>query len=225
MKTCYICLSNVILPIISRNFKCYNKYSISCHSFQRICLKCHMDNPVLKCSFCKAEKESDEIEIDTLYIKDDNFSILSCPFCNEFKGSHIDLLKHINTKCILFCECGKIVRRKDEEKHYKTECKIFHWCMKCKNGVKKCKHKLCKFCHGYGHQEDECPERMIECKECGEEIKAKDIINHYVEHVDKVKKRMELSHEILRESKRKYQRLMKYLPELYELIYKEQILE
>lgn len=225
MIDCFICLQPCIIPIQLKSFSCYKENEISCHTIQRICISCYMKSDLKKCSYCHSERENNKIEIDFSFIMKDEFSIYSCPFCNNFQGNHTDLWKHINEKCITQCPCSKIILKKDSKKHYQEECSELKWCSQCDKGVKTCPHIKCSICKKKNHIEEECSERLLECKECFKKITAKEYIEHYLEHVENIKTRVEFFKESLKTEKSKYYYLMEKIPELYESVYNETMLE
>lgn len=225
MMDCFICLQPCIIPIQLKSFSCYKENEISCNTIQRICLPCYLKSDLKKCSYCHSEKTDRRNEIDFSLIMKDDFSIYSCPFCNEFQGNHIHLWKHMNEHCIFQCPCSKIILKKDLKKHYEEECSQLKWCTQCEKGVQFCPHIKCKICKKTNHTEEECSERLIDCKECFKKIKAKDYIEHYLEHIETIKTKMEFFKESLKSEKLKYYHLMEKIPELYESVYNERMLE
>lgn len=222
---CFICLQPCIIPIQLKSFGCYQENEISCHTIQRICLSCYLKSDLKKCSYCHCEKTNNTIEIDFSLMMKDEFSIYSCLFCTSFQGNHIQLWKHMKEQCIIQCPCQKIVLKKDLKKHYQEECKELKWCSSCEKGIKSCIHLKCKLCKKTNHTEEECSERLLECKECLKKIKAKDYIEHYLEHIEIIKTRIEFFKESLKIEKLKYYYLMEKIPELYESVYNETMLE
>jgi len=122
MKECFLCLQSCIIPIQLKYFPCSESKQISCHTFQRICISCFLSSELLKCSFCHKEKENENFQIDFLSIQNDEYSILTCPFCKDFQGNHMNLWKHMNDSCISFCKCNKLYLIKKKENHFKKEC-------------------------------------------------------------------------------------------------------
>lgn len=225
MKECFLCLQRCIIPIQLKYFPCSESKQISCHTFQRICISCFLSNHLLKCSFCYKEKENDNFEIDFISIQKDEYSILTCPFCKDFQGNHINLWKHMNDSCISFCKCNKLYLIKKKKNHFEKECSIYKWCSICNNGVLSCPHLSCSICSNKNHSNEDCPERKLECSECSLSIPAKDYIEHHLEHIECIKSKIDFFSKSLKSEKTKYYKLMNQIPELYENVYHEKMLE
>ena len=225
MKECFICLQTCIIPIQLKCFSCFETKKITCHTFQRICISCFLSNQISKCSFCHKEKINNNFEIDFTSIQKDEFSILTCPFCKDFRGNHMDLWKHMSESCIVFCECNKIYLKKKTKYHFEKECSIYKWCSICNDGVKFCPHISCSICQKKNHCIENCPERKIECRECSTMVMAKDYIEHHLEHIESIKTKIDFFSTSLKKEKIKYYQLMNKIPELYEIVYHEKMLE
>ena len=225
MKECFICLQSCIIPIQLKSFPCFEVKQISCHTFQRICISCFISNDLLKCSFCHLEKKNENFEIDFLSIQNDEYSILSCPFCKDFQGNHMNLWKHMNESCISFCDCKKIYLKKKKQLHFEKECSLYQWCSICNNGVKFCPHISCSICSKTNHSVEDCPERKLKCNECSLSISAKDYIEHHLEHIEHIKTKIDFFSKSLKSEKIKYYELMNKIPDLYENVYHEKMLE
>lgn len=222
MNECFVCLQTCIIPLQLQCYECFSNHEMNCNSTKRICSVCFSKTKLESCSFCHSKKVNKNVIVDFQMIHNDEFSILSCPFCTEFKGSHYHLYKHMKEKCFDFCPCGEFILKKHEREHYKT-CNRKKWCVKCNAFVKKCSHQYCSICSSLDHSERICKERILKCKECKEEKKVFQMIEHYMEHLEKSKKKVEFFKEEYVNEKKKYQTLMTFLPELYKEVYNEEL--
>ena len=218
---CFVCLQKCVIPLQLQCYDCFSTHEMNCNSTKRICVQCITKTKLETCSFCRSKKVNNNIVVDFQGIHNDVFSILSCPFCIEFKGSHFDLYKHLKGKCLNFCSCGDLFLRKEEKKHYET-CKEKTWCSKCKEFVKKCHHQHCSICSSSEHSDIICKNRTLQCTICKEEKKIFQIIEHYMEHLEKSKNKVAVFKQEYLEEKKKYQAMMLFLPELYMDFYNEE---
>ena len=220
MTECFICLQKCVIPIQLQGYECFSGNDMNCNSRKRICVKCYTQKKLDICSFCRSKRKNNNIMIDFDSIYNDTFSILSCPFCKEFQGDHFALYKHLKDKCLEFCTCGDIFLKKDAREQFKN-CKEKRWCEICKEFVKECSHKYCSICFSTDHEEKMCLKRTVKCRECNKEKNVSQIIEHYMEHIEESKKRTNFYKEELSREKKKYQRMMIFLPDLYKEVYHE----
>lgn len=218
MSDCFVCLQKCIIPLQLQCYECFSVNEMNCNSTKRICVCCYTKAKINTCSFCHSKRKNNVVVVDFQMIHNDEFSSLSCPFCMNFQGSHFGLYKHMKEKCLILCVCGDIV--KNEEEHYK-ECKEKKWCDLCRGFVKKCSHQYCSICSSLEHCEAMCKERTLKCKECMEERKIFQMIEHYMEHIEKTKTRMNFFKDEFLSQKRKYQEMMTFVPDLYKEVYNE----
>ena len=108
---------------------------------------------------------------------------------------------------------------------WRKECSIYKWCSICNNGVLSCPHLSCSICSNKNHSNEDCPERKLECSECSLSIPAKDYIEHHLEHIECIKSKIDFFSKSLKSEKTKYYKLMNQIPELYENVYHEKMLE
>lgn len=193
---CYICLSSCRIPIQLKNFECYRGDNIiSCQTYKRICLQCYLDKQthiLQKCSFCHKEKKNENVSIDYNYIKNDEYSLLDCPFCDHFKGSHIDLFSHVYKEHIQICEkCNKI--------SYKS--------------MKDCVNEKVKLCG--------C-DVIYKCQYCFKNFKKGKIMKHYLNHIDEAEEKISLLTKIMKDEKKKYQLILDNVKKIYKEIYNDE---
>lgn len=220
MSECFICLQKCIIPLQLQCYECFSMNEMNCHSIKRICVSCYSKTKISSCSFCHAKRQNNNTLVDFDTIHNDEFSILTCPFCSEFQGNHFGLYKHLKSKCLVFCTCGDIFLKKNEKQHFQT-CQEKRWCELCKEFVKECGHSYCSICSSIEHTKKMCQERTFQCRECNEKKKIFEIIEHYMEHIEESKKKTIFYKKELSNEKKKYHRMMIFLPDLYKEVYGE----
>lgn len=221
MKECHICYEKCIVPVQMKCFDCYDTVKMNCNSLQRVCLTCYVKGNFKKCTICRAEKVNDEIEIDFDSIHNDSMSIYTCPLCDTFEGSHYDLYQHMMNTCLFFCECGSWVVKKNTKEHYQGSCSVFRWCQKCQKPVKKCKHIPCSRCGKHCPSEHHCSYETVECSDCHEKIPFHELVNHFLKHVEQSKQKVMFLKSILTQERKRYHRLLKTIPDVYNDVYDE----
>lgn len=206
MKNCILCLQNTIIPVKITNFKCYHANEIHCNSFERICLPCVLETAIQKCFYCHEPLRENEIdfEIDYEYIKNDTFSIYTCPYCHKKKGSHLEITKHVLRNHVYHCACSKIVLEKNVPRHLQF-CSQCEYCVECKKNVKFCRHK----------------NLTIKCHKCHLEVPTDKIMEHYMVHAEDYKKKIQMLKELITSERRTYYELLKTMEKLYDEIYED----
>ncbi len=223
MSECYICKQKCIVPVKMQCFECFDSMKMHCNALQRICMVCFLQGDLQKCSFCRAPRLHDAIEIDFLRMEQDCHSILSCPYCDKFQGSHFDLYHHMMKSCVYQCECKKWVVRKDQEQHVRHKCTVWKWCKECEKPIQQCKHFPCKTCHVHCSNTLECKQKKIQCSHCGQMLTTKTFLGHFLKHVDESKCRITTLKEILQKERLLYHELLLKVPAMYNDIYDESI--
>ena len=204
MKKCPICLENVVVPVKLNCFECYKSHEIHCHTFQRFCLHCifQSNTNIEKCIFCHEPKKNKTMEIDYDYISNDHFSIYTCVFCKQTKGSHLEIAKHIMENHVYHCACGEMIMNSNKKEHSKT-CEKCLYCAKCdKDVINICKHKKSKRIN-------------LECQYCGKCItNSCEVLDHYLTHVEEYKVKIKTLREILTCERKQYHDLLHLIEDL-----------
>lgn len=251
---CPICLENVLIPVEITIFPCTKNQGMHCFSMNRICeacaiLYCEQDKPrserseSKKCIFCDCFVNlqlviSIPYKKDYLSMSQDLRPDISCPCC-EFKGTHIELDRHMNQDCPLrieTCMCGKKDARKiicgsDHQQH----CSFFQQCTHCQEYISIHNYQkhlsndhclnYCKLCneafpsHLLNHLEKECKMRIIPCTHCSREIIAFNYFDHLIMHTNEAKRRIELLQEMKESEILLYHKFTSELEKLYEYTY------
>lgn len=251
--TCSICLDDVIIPVEITIFPCCNNHERNCYSFKRLCESCVLRYLELelkvkdrsfykKCLFCDSYINPQEI-VGKSYKKDYMFMsmdtrILQCKNC-DFKGSHLDLEKHVEKDCskkLTECFCNVIDTREilESPEHRKTCC-FFKQCLICNefvycNDLEKhlgILHNMinCGLCQKPTtlsinlHLKNECPMRLIKCKHCSETLIANLYLDHLIEHTNDCKKRLSLLQDLKIKEMDLFSILSKDIQNIYEVTY------
>lgn len=207
MEKCILCLSDTFIPVQVKCFQCYHSYHIHCNSFHRICLFCFLQKKITKCFFCQSEEKENiypKFEIDYDRIRADTFSIYTCPICQNFKGRHSDVCKHVLQNHIYQCKCGDIIQN-DEISiiHHKKTCTLCEYCLKCKKNSNSCPCLDNKF---------------ISCKICNAVLSKKNFMNHSIEHIQQSKTKVEILRGMLNDERRRYHSLLEKIEEDYDTL-------
>lgn len=241
---CSLCLSTVNLPVLLECFECFTPYQYHCMSKHKFCFTCFLQLKlnINNCLFCRSkviDYEKFRIDLDYIY-NDTNQNNFQCKFCSQNFNNHIDLYKHIfvEKKCIYKCECNEFVTIENKHEH-QTSCQKYIFCNFCKtNHLKKnCQRQLdeyycenfpnkCLYCSDTisddNHWTIECIYRKIECPSCKEIYPAHNIMEHYIEHLTKSKKKQNILNQILKDEEVTFLKCMKELPKLYFQVFKEE---
>ena len=201
MEKCILCLGPSIIPIKLKSFKCYHPYHIHCNSFSRICIFCFLQkcDSIKKCFYCSAPKESSNFEIDHDIIKKDEFSIYTCQFCQNFKGTHSEIFRHVFSHHIYSCKCGEMIYNTREAiSNHVNICSISEYCVKCGKDTLSCKHK------------------QVQCRFCRVSLSKQKMMNHYISHIRESKVKIKVLKELLTEEKQHHVLLLQQIDSDYE---------
>lgn len=179
---CYICRSEVVLPVEMICFPCFEMNQIHCNSFVRLCLFCAIEYFQLnvgcyerdltrKCLTCHETvfssqlKFSNTLKFDFQMMRDDN-RVINCPFCENYEGTMMEIKNHLKI-CEEFmheCKCKKIITRRKFLRSHLFNCSHFKYCIECDDFIESEKysnHKRsvhnrieCMFCNSFFSIED-----------------------------------------------------------------------
>lgn len=223
MNECYVCKEKCIVPVMMQCFECFDSMKVHCNALHRICIVCFLKGNLKKCSFCRAPRINDTIEIDFLGMEQDCHSILSCPFCDKFQGSHFNLFQHMMKSCIYQCECKQWVTERERETHVRDHCTVWKWCNDCNKSVQQCKHFPCTTCHVHCSDTLECKQKKLQCSHCGDTLTTKTFLGHFLTHIDDSKKKITTLKEILQKERQHYHELLLQIPAMYSDLYEESL--
>ena len=197
MLDCSICLQPCKIPIQLTHFECYDPIKVNCNSFIRFCLLCyikHKDKLLLnKCLICKKSKSSTKSEqspvIDSNYIYHDTFSRYKCDLCHD--------INHNN----------KYFNHLDLYNHMLSN-HIYN-CQDCNELIL---HSTLDKHHCQNK------ERSFQCIECNLRVSEKDVLKHYLSHLNDKSSQIELFEERTRLAKRVYRKLLQESERIYNLL-------
>ena len=174
---CYICRNEVLLPVETVCFPCFQMNQIHCNSFVRLCLFCavhyfqlNMDyyerDLTRKCLTCHETvfssqlKFSNTLKFDFQMMRHDERKF-NCPFCEAHEGTMIELVHHLKT-CDEFmheCKCKKLIPKRKLLRSHLFNCLHYRYCIDCNEFIEKEKysnHKQsvhnyieCMFCKSF----------------------------------------------------------------------------
>lgn len=265
---CTICLDEVFIPVEMTAFHCSASSERNCYSFKRMCLECavhylELDRPPShrsfqkKCLFCDAKASPADFVMSPMgsrctegYKKDYLFMsmdprTLTCKYCKEFTGSHLDMEKHVEKHCgqrPMDCFCGFRGCKIDmeSEEHRKTCC-FFRECLICRDYVAVNDHEMhlakehdmifCEQCQKpttlslEEHKKSECAMRMMECRHCRKSLLANAYMDHLTEHAKQCKLRLALLRDMKNREMVLFLRFSQEIENLFELTYGTPIVE
>lgn len=264
LPKCMICLERVSIPVEILAFPCCEKLSKNPYSMTRFCEACvikllELDKEIseksskIKCLFgdceitvIKAGDGGSMIWKAPLYKKD--YMLMSmdtdshtCSLCLEWKGTHLDLEKHVHQECSKreqTCECGVRFFGPDWDLH-KKECEFFKTCPVCEEMVCRVnltihlqnKHSMivCTSCEQATtssiaeHLKDECGMRIIKCDHCSFKTLAKNYLDHLMGHAQRCKERIALLRDMVSTETTMFDRLSSDLKKVAEKTFRTPI--
>jgi len=259
---CTICLDEVFIPVEMTAFQCSTVRERNCYSFKRLCQECavrylELDRPPSrrathkKCLFCDSNINPCELVVSPRgsrcmegYKKDYLFMsmdprILTCRYCHEFTGSHLEMEKHVERECRkrrVDCYCGLRGCKMDiESEEHRRVCCFYRECLVCHEFVivhdqemhlaKEHQMILCEQCQKPTslsldeHKRNECAMRTIECRHCYKSLLANAYLDHLTEHARDCKNRLALLREMKSKEMVLFLRYSQEIEDLFEFTY------
>lgn len=168
-----------------------------------------------RCLFCDARTQMMNLDAMNSYRKDyllmaeDTYNQHLCPYCHEVRGTQIEIDQHIDRTCPQFyqqCACGTSLRREDFIFHF-SSCSQYDKCQVCNEYILQAeihehmikKHDMiqCLLCDQYVpyrtlnvHVLHICPQRLVACDFCHQEIKISMLEIHFQEHDNALRTRV-----------------------------------
>ena len=259
LPNCMLCLEKVSIPVEILAFPCCKKESKNPYSMTRYCEACvirflELDkkiserSPTIKCLFGDCEIVEGGASNPTQHSYKKDYMLMSmdtdghtCPLCSVWKGTHLDLEKHVHKECSQreqTCECGGRFFGPDWDLH-KKECDFFKMCPVCEEMVCRVdltthlqtEHSMivCTSCEQATtssiaeHLKDECGMRIIKCDYCSFKTLAKNYLDHLMGHAQRCKERFALLQDMISTETAMFDRLSCDLKKVAEKTYRTPI--